>query len=58
MMTPHRAYRYLNQAELDRLGVTSAKFVIDNAGLWKDFLFSKDTFYHIPGDGKLGRLEK
>jgi UDP-N-acetyl-D-mannosaminuronate dehydrogenase len=58
MMTPHRAYRYLNQAELDRLGVTSAKFVIDNAGLWKDFMFSEDSFYHIPGDGKLGRLEK
>jgi len=58
MMTPHRAYRYLNQAELDRLGVTSAKLVVDNAGLWNDFLFSKDTFYHVPGDGKLGRLEK
>ena len=58
MMTPHRAYRYLNQTELDQLGVTSAKFVIDNVGLWNDFLFSKDTFYHIPGDGKLGRLEK
>jgi UDP-N-acetyl-D-mannosaminuronate dehydrogenase len=58
MMTPHRAYRYLSQAELDLLGVTSAKFVIDNEGLWKDLMFSKQTIYHIPGDGKLRGLEK
>ena len=58
MMTPHRAYRYLNQSELDSLGVTSAKFVIDNTGLWQDFQFAEETIYHIPGDGKLGRLEK
>lgn len=58
MMTPHLEYHYLNQSDLDFLGITSAKIVIDNYGLWKDFRFKNDTIYHIPGDGKLRSLER
>ena len=57
LMSAHRAYSFFNQADLDQMGMTSARLVIDNTGLWKDYRFSKNTIYHIPGDGKLGRLE-
>ncbi len=57
LMTPHLHYHYLNQADLDHMGVTSANIVIDNSGLWKVFRFHDDTIYHIPGDGKLRSLE-
>jgi hypothetical protein len=57
LMSNHRAYSFLNQKDLDQMGVTSVKLVIDNIGLWKNYRFSKRTVYHIPGDGKLGRLE-
>jgi UDP-N-acetyl-D-mannosaminuronate dehydrogenase len=57
LMSDHRVYSFLNQTDLDQMGATSAKLVIDNIGLWKDYRFSKHTVYHIPGDGKLGRLE-
>jgi UDP-N-acetyl-D-mannosaminuronate dehydrogenase len=57
LMSDHRAYSFLNQTDLDQMGATSTKLVIDNIGLWKEYRFSKHTVYHIPGDGKLGRLE-
>jgi len=58
LMTAHRAFRRLTQEDLDRLGVSSARLVIDNPGLWKNFSFSRDTLYHVPGDGKLGEAER
>jgi UDP-N-acetyl-D-mannosaminuronate dehydrogenase len=57
LMSAHRAYRFLNQTDLDQMGVSSARLIIDNTGLWKHYRFPKKTIYHIPGDGKLGRIE-
>jgi len=57
VMTDHNTYQYITQKDLDRLGISSAKLIIDNVGLWKKFYFSEQTFYHIPGDGKLVDLE-
>jgi len=58
VMTDHNAYRYMTQKDLDRLGISSAKLIIDSVALWKDLSFSKKTFYHIPGDGKLASMEQ
>ncbi len=57
MMTAHRFYRYMTQEDIDYIGISSVRIIIDNAGLWKDFKFSPDSLYHIPGDGNLRRLE-
>ncbi len=57
MMTAHRFYRYMTQEDIDYMGISSVKIIIDNTGLWKDFKFSPDSLYHIPGDGNLKRLE-
>ncbi len=56
LMTDHQYYRYLTQKDLDRLGISSAKIIIDNTGLWEDFYFSPESLYHIPGDGKYTKL--
>ncbi|MBD3307560.1 hypothetical protein GF348_14335 [candidate division KSB3 bacterium] len=58
LMTGHRFYRYLHQGDLDRLGITDARLVIDNAAIWSDYRFSAKTVYHVPGDGCLAELER
>lgn len=58
VMNETKEYKFLNQKELDEIGITKAKVVIDNIGLFKNFLFSKNSLYHIVGDGNLERLEK
>jgi UDP-N-acetyl-D-mannosaminuronate dehydrogenase len=56
LIADHQSYRFLTQNDLDRVGISSAKIIIDNAGLWEAFDFSKDSLYHIPGDGKYIRF--
>lgn len=58
LMTPHRMYRYLSQNDVDNSSLSSAALIIDNPGIWKHLRFSKDTLYHIPGDGKFEGLSK
>jgi UDP-glucose 6-dehydrogenase len=58
IMAAHNTYCYHTQTDLDNMGISSAKLVIDNVGLWKDFHFSENTLYHVPGDGSLDSLEQ
>ncbi len=57
LMTDHRVYKCFTQEDLNKL-LSSTRLIIDNVGLWKHFSFPQDTFYHIPGDGKLTELER
>lgn len=57
VMTDHRDYRYLTQPDIDTL-CASARLIIDNLELWKDFSFPLQSIYHVPGDGKLMELDR
>ncbi len=57
LMTNHSRYRCLGQEDLDALGLTRAGVVIDNVGLFERFAFSRQTMYHLVGDGRLPLLE-
>lgn len=56
VMTEIPQLRRFSQNDLDRLGWSTAKVVIDNPGLFQYAAFSADTIYHVPGDGNLVRL--
>lgn len=45
--------RALTQNQLEELGITSARIVFDNTGMYRFNLFPDTCFYHIPGDGRL-----
>lgn len=54
IMNDLESYRTFTQEELSAKGITTAKVVIDNAGIFQDFEFSRETLYHVPGDGNIG----
>lgn len=49
--------RNLSQTDVERLGITAARFVLDNVGLFAYYTFPNACLYHVPGDGSLSRLE-
>jgi len=58
VMNNTKEYKFLNQLELDKIGISKAQIVIDNVGIFKNFKFEKETIYHFVGDGNLEGLKK
>jgi UDP-N-acetyl-D-mannosaminuronate dehydrogenase len=56
LMATHDKYKYISQRDINSLGIRDARIIIDNVGIFKGFLFSPRTKYHLVGDGKLGNL--
>jgi UDPglucose 6-dehydrogenase len=52
-MVGHTAFRMTSQIKLESTAIYSTKIFIDNPGVFKELIFSNETIYHIPGDGKL-----
>lgn len=48
--------RMLTQVQLEELGITKARIVLDNTGIFRFNDFPDSCFYHVPGDGKLHTL--
>lgn len=48
--------RALTQQQLETLGITHARIVFDNMGMFRFNPFPDTCVYHVPGDGKLHTL--
>ena len=51
LMTPHRHYREISQADMERCICRNPGIVLDNTGLWQRFTFPLHTHYHFVGSG-------
>ncbi len=49
-------YRTFSQEDMDLKGITKAKIIIDDTGMFNNYDYSDETLYHVPGDGKLTEL--
>jgi UDP-N-acetyl-D-mannosaminuronate dehydrogenase len=56
LMNDKDEYRALSQEDIDASGIGSARVVIDNPGIFREYAFSPGTAYHVPGDGNLKML--
>lgn len=50
--------RALTQQKLEILGITNARMVLDNVGIFRFNTFPDSCLYHVPGDGTLSELER
>jgi len=48
-----KSCKYFTQKKIDEIGLSSAKYVLDNTGFFKKYTYSNDTKYHHLCDGKL-----
>ena len=48
--------KFFTQVKIDEVGLSKAKYVLDNTGLFKKFIYSEDTVYHQLCDENLIKL--
>lgn len=56
VMTDHNKYKYINQKNIENLGINRVSLVLDNVSLFKNFDFPSSVVYHVIGDGKLSSI--
>lgn len=56
VMTAHNKYKYINQKDMDKLGINRVSLILDNVSLFRNFSFPDSVTYHIIGDGKLSSI--
>lgn len=57
ILSDYYHFKFVGQSDLERLGITRARLVLDNSGMLRAFSFPETTVYHSPGDGGLDILE-
>jgi len=56
IMKSYKEYRTLTQNNIEENSLYNTSIIIDNIGLFTDFIFSESTLYHHIGDGNFKRL--
>lgn len=54
LMKSLEEYRAFTLHDLLAKGIGTARLIIDNTGLFRDYEFAPGTRYHVPGDGSIG----
>lgn len=52
-MSLSNEYKFLTQDKIDEIGLSKAKYILDNTGFFKSFKYSDTTLYHQLCDGNL-----
>jgi len=56
IMSLCREYKFLTQDDIDKMDLSNVKYVLDNTGFFKNFIYSKRTIYHQLCDGNLSKV--
>ncbi len=56
LMTDHDEYRYISQQDIDSLGISKARLIVDNTEILSGLSFSSETVYYLVGEGKIGKI--
>lgn len=53
IMNSNVVYKSFTQQDIERMGIFSARIIIDSTGQFQYFNYSDETVYHLVGDGNL-----
>lgn len=53
IMSLSKEYKFFTQNKIDEIGLSKVKYILDNTGFFKDFIYSDFTLYHQLCDGNL-----
>lgn len=53
IMSLSKEYQFFTQNKIDEIGLSKVKYILDNTGLFKNFIYGDSTLYHQLCDGNL-----